>query len=203
MIFYAFLLGFIVSYVGSLTPSMLNISTIKISSEKGKTAAKQFSLGISIIVIFQVFIAFFFLKKLLKEPVFLELIQKGATVIFAILSFYFFRKARKEQAQTTSLQLPKNYFLSGVFLSTINLFSIPFYVAVAIFLVEKNELILENVNIILFSLGSFVGTYLILYHYILFADKIKTRIQKFTSYFNYLLAVLTGGVALISFFKML
>jgi len=203
MIFSAFLLGFIVSYLGSITPSMLNISAVKISVEKGKSAAKKFSLGISIVVIFQVFIAFFFLKKLLKEPVFLELIQKGATLIFGILSFYFFRKARKEQVQTTSLQMPQNYFFSGVFLSIINLFSIPFYVAIAIFLVEKNKLLLDTITIFLFSLGSFLGTYLILYHYILFADKIKTSIRKFSSYFNYILAALTGAVALISFFKML
>jgi len=198
-----FLLGFIFSYIGSISPSMLTITAVKISIEKNKTAAKRFSLGIAVVVIFQSFIALYFLKIILNNDDILELIQKTAIIVFALLSFYFFREEFKEKQEIVASKTTKNEFLSGVFLSLINLFSIPFYVGIAAFLNQSNWLFLDITSVCLFSLGSFIGTYVILYHYILFADKMKSKIEKFSRYFNYILGGITGIVAIISLLKML
>jgi len=76
MFFLPFILGFLVSYIGSITPSMLNITAIKISVEKNKSAAKKYAWGISFVVIFQSFFALYFLKIILNNPTVLSYIEK-------------------------------------------------------------------------------------------------------------------------------
>ncbi len=203
MFFLPFILGFLVSYIGSISPSMLNLSAVKISIENTKKEAYYFSWGISFVVIFQTFIALYFLKILINNSVILAILQKGATIIFAALSFYFFKEARKKQSNISVKKTSENKFFSGVFLSVINLFSIPFYVGVSLFFTKYEWMNFTLSSIVLFALGSFLGTYVILYHYILFADKIKSTITKVSHYFNYILSGITGLVAVISLIKML
>ncbi|MCF6169080.1 hypothetical protein [Lutibacter sp.] len=49
-----FIVGFITSFLGTLTPSMLNMTAAKISINKSKSDAVKFAVGVSIIVLFQV-----------------------------------------------------------------------------------------------------------------------------------------------------
>ncbi len=203
MSFFPFLLGFIASYVGSITPSMLNITAVKIGVEKSKSAAKKYAYGISFVVVFQSFFALYFLKIILNNPTILSYIERGATLVFALLSFYFLKKALQEATQVETAHIKMNDFFGGIFLSIINLFSIPFYVGVGALFNKYHWIQLNPISLILFSIGSFLGTYLILYHYILFADTMKTTITKFSKYFNYVLSGITGIVAIISLIKML
>lgn len=202
MLLLTFLLGFIISYIGSISPSMLNITAVKISLEKTKTAANQFAIGVSFVSLFQAFFALLFLKVILKNPVILDSLEKVAAIVFLLLSIFFFREARKEQ-QISASKTTKNGFISGAGLSLINLFSIPFYAGVAAVLNNNGWLNLELLSILLFSLGSTLGTYFILSHYILLADKIKPKIAQFSQYLNYVLSAITGVVALATLFKML
>ena len=203
MLFLSFFLGFSASYIGSITPSMLNITATKISLEKGKKTATQFAFGVSFIVLFQAFIGLFFLKTINQNPVILETIQKVATVIFIVLSIVFFRKAIQKQQEIPTQKPTKNGFLTGAGLSTVNMFSIPFFCGVAAVFKMYNWLELELLSIIIFSVGSSLGTFLILYNYVSLAEKIRPKIAKFSTFLNYVLSAITGIVAIISLIKML
>lgn len=48
-----FTLGFITSFLGMSIPSMLNMTTAKISLDKNRTAAIKYAIGVSIVVFFQ------------------------------------------------------------------------------------------------------------------------------------------------------
>lgn len=90
MLFLSFFLGFSSSYLGTITPSMLNITATKISIERTKKTAINFSIGVSIVVLFQAFFALLFLKVIQANPVILETIKSVAIVVFSMLSFVFF-----------------------------------------------------------------------------------------------------------------
>ena len=197
------LLGFVISYLGSITPSMLNITAVKISIDYNKKIAFRYVLGVSIVVIFQAFFALLFLKVILQNPLILETIEKASVFIFAILSIVFFRKAIQENQQIASEKSIKNGFLSGLGLSFINMFSIPFYAGIGAVFNNYNWLQLDIISITLFSFGSAFGTYLILDHYVLLAEKIKPKIAQFSKYLNYVLSLITGLVAFIALVKML
>lgn len=203
MFFLHFILGLVTAYIGSIPPSMLNVSATKISIEKNKKTAKRFAMGVSSVVFIQAFLALFFLNIINENPLILEYIKITSIVIFFLLSIVFLYKAIKEQKEDTSNLKVKNGFISGVGLSFLNMFAIPFYCGIGALFNLQGWLSLDLVSVILFVLGAVLGTYLILSHYILLAEKIKQHLVKFTKYLNYVLSAITGFVAIFSLFKML
>lgn len=203
MLFATFFIGMISSYLGSITPSMLNITATKISLEKGKKTASWFAVGVSFIVIFQAFFGLYFLKIINKNPFILQGIQIIAIVIFAVLSVVFFRKALHEKRQEPAKKISSNGFISGVGLSIINMFAIPFFCGVGALFDMYHLILLEPIDIVIFAIGSSLGTFFILYNYIVLAEKIKPKIARFTQYLNYILSAITGIVAIFSLVKLL
>jgi len=203
MLIIYFLLGFVISYIGSITPSMLNVTAAKISIEKNKKLAIEFAVGVSTIVLFQAFFALLFLKFIYQNPIVLESIEKVAIVVFAILSVVFFWKARQEQKEIVSKNQKRSGFITGMGLSLVNMFSIPFYSGVGVTLNMSGWFNLDTLSIGVFTLGAALGTFFILYHYIKLAEKIKPRLAKFSKYLNYFLSAITGIVAVISLIKIL
>ena len=202
MLFYSFILGFSSSYLGTIAPSMLNITATKISLEKNKKEAINYAIGVSIIVLLQAFIALLFLKTILNNPLILETIQKASIFIFGILSIVFFRKALQERKENFKKNKHKG-FITGIALSLINMFSIPFYCAVAGYFNMYGWLNLNTQSVVVFVIGSSLGTYFILYNYILLAQKIAHSLRRLTKYMNLALALITGTVALATFIKIL
>ena len=182
---------------------MLNITATKISIERTKKTAINFSIGVSIVVLFQAFFALLFLKVIQANPVILETIKSVAIVVFSMLSFVFFRKAIQEQKEIRSKKMTQNGFLTGVGLSAINMFSIPFYCGIGAFFNMYGWLELDTLSVFVFVIASSLGTFFILYHYVLLAEKIKPKIARFTKYLNFVLGGITGFVALISLIKLL
>jgi len=203
MLFLAFFLGFSTSYLGTVTPSMLNITATKISIEKNKKTAINFSIGVSCIVLFQAFFALFFLKIIHSHPIVIETIQSISIIVFIILSLFFFRMAIQEQKEIATKKNIKNGFLTGIGLSLINMFAIPFYCGVGATFEMYGWLNLDIIDVSIFVVGSALGTYLILYHYVLLAEKIKPKLAAFSKYLNFILGSITGIVALVSLLKLL
>ena len=203
MLFLTFFLGFSTSYLGTITPSMLNITATKISIDKNKKTAINFAIGVSFIVLFQAFFALLFLKVIHSNPIILETIQSVSIIVFTILSVFFFRKAILEQKEIATKKLTRSGFLTGIGLSLINMFSIPFYCGVGAAFNMYGWLKLDLISVSVFVVGSALGTYFILYHYVLLAEKIKPKIAKFSKYLNFVLGSITGIVALVSLIKLL
>ncbi len=84
-----FLFGFFVAFTGSITPSMLNMTVLKISRQKNRRASINYSLGVSIVVVLQAYIAVYLYHKSLEylNPAILESIERLGIGIFIILSF--------------------------------------------------------------------------------------------------------------------
>ena len=72
-----FFLGFFFSFVGSISPSMLNMTALKISLENGKKETYKYSLGVSFIVILQAYIAVFLTKYITENQVVLDYLEKS------------------------------------------------------------------------------------------------------------------------------
>jgi threonine/homoserine/homoserine lactone efflux protein len=199
-----FILGFIVSFSGTLVPSMLNMTTAKISLNKSKSEAIKFASGASIVVLAQVYIAILFTKFLGNNPAFIQLLQKIAIVIFAFLSVYFYRLSRKDKKATSSVKEKSgNSFLVGLLLSSLNMFSIPFYCAVTTSLDMAGWLHFTQKNILMFVVGSALGAFALLAMYASFAKKIQLKSASLAKNINLILSILTGGLALVTLFKFL
>lgn len=197
-----FLLGFIVSFLGSLTPSMLNMSALKASLERGKKAAFWLSIGVSFIVLIQVYIAVFITKIIIKNPMIIEWLEKSAILIFIGLSVYFYFQSKKEKREETNEQTTrKNNFVIGVILSVLNMFGVPFYCGIIASFDILGWMKFNQSSIWAFVIGSGLGTLGILMIYVYFSKIIQQKSGRFIKDINLVMSFLTGIVALITILK--
>ena len=197
-----FFFGFFFSFVGSITPSMLNMTSLKISLEKGREAANKYALGISLIVSLQTYIAVILTKYIAENPSILETLDKIGIVIFILLSYYFYKESKKDKINVEELKPKKeNPFLTGITLSSLNMFAIPFFCGTVILLDSFNLFIFEFIPILAFVFGSVLGTFYILFLYGKFAKIIQQKTGKLTKDINIILSIITAFVAIITIIK--
>ena len=203
IIIYQILFGFLFSFIGSITPSMLNMTALKISLEKNKKEATYYSLGISLIVFLQAYLAVLLTEFIAKNPTFIASLEKIGIVVFFLLSIYFYKQSKKSKIETKDIQSRKeNSFITGVVLSTLNMFGIPFFCGAIATLDAFNFFSFKTVSILLFVIGSVFGTFYILYLYGKYAKYIQKKAGKLIKDINLILSIITASVALITFVKM-
>ena len=196
---YHFLIGFIMSFLGSLFPSMLNMTSVKISIKETQKKALYFSAGVSLIVIIQAYIAVGFSKILLDNPRYLIVLQQVGTIVFIGLSLFFFNNVRKQKKKQLNNNSRKGKgFLSGILLSSLNMCAIPFYFGVTSFLVMMHWYKFTLINNIFFVLGSAVGTFSILLLYAYLAKKIENKIEYLANQMDLVLGIITGLIVIIN-----
>ena len=198
-----FFFGFFSSFIGSITPSMLKMTAIKVSLEKGIEASKKYALGVSFIAIPQVVIAVILTRYIAENPTILETLEKVGIIIFIGLSYYFYNESKKGKIKTESIKSKKeNPFLTGITLSFLNMFAIPFFCGIIVALDLFELFSFEVFPIFFFILGTILGTFCILFVYARFANIIQQKTGKLTKDINIILSVLTALVALITFIKL-
>ena len=198
-----FFFGFFSSFIGSITPSMLNMTAIRVSLEKGIEASKKYALGVSFVAIPQVVIAVILTKYIAENPTILETLEKVGIVIFIGLSYYFYNESKKGKIKTESIKSKKeNPFLTGITLSFLNMFAIPFFCGIIVALDLFELFSFEIFPILFFILGTIFGTFYILFVYARFANIIQQKTGKLTKDINIILSVLTALIAVITLIKL-
>jgi threonine/homoserine/homoserine lactone efflux protein len=193
------LYGFLIAYFAMITPGMLNMTALKVRLEIGKIESEKFALGAAFIIFIQAGIALFFADFLVKNPAVISFLKVVGIFVFFGLAIFFFRLSRKKIDLNTSVT-KGNYFFKGVLMSSLNMLSIPFYLAFSIFLAEKEWIVIEQPFIILYILGVFIGSILLFNTYIYFAKIIANKIAFIAHNINLILSglfVVLGIMALI------
>jgi len=204
LLFLHFIFGIITSFLGSLAPSMLNMTAAKISLNKGKSSAIKFAFGVSIIVLIQAYVATMFTRYLRENPSFVQSLQKIALVIFILLSVYFYTQFKKDKIKSSNKKKGyKNTFIVGLLLSSLNMFSIPFYCGITTALDVAGWLEFSQAYIISFVIGSAIGTFLLLFMYLNYAEKIQLKSKGLSKNLNLILSVLTAVLALVTLIKVI
>lgn len=196
-----FFLGLFFSFLGYTPPSVLNMTALKIRLNRDKKAFTQFTLGVSSIVFLQAYLSVYLTKYISNNLMFIEMLEKGGIVVLLILSFYFFKQNKKEKKKITIIKKNKNSFFTGILLSTLNMFAIPFFCGISAFLMTFNLMHFDSVSIALFVIGSVFGAFLILYLYGKYAYKIQRKTGNLTNNINLFLSIITASFALFTFLK--
>ncbi|MBC3845428.1 LysE family transporter [Winogradskyella echinorum] len=200
-----FFLGLIVALVGVIPPGLLNMTAARISLKEGAARGIMFSTGVSIIVFVQTYIAAIFARYLSNRPDVVEILQRVAFVIFVLITIYFLMLAskQKEAKAKTEIKSKHGRFLHGMLLSALNIFPIPYQAYMTITLASFKLMDFERTSIITYVTGASMGTFVALYFYIFFFDKIKDKKITSQKSMNYSIGIITGLVALITFINIL
>jgi threonine/homoserine/homoserine lactone efflux protein len=197
------LLGFIMAFISLIPPGMLNMTAVRTKIEKDQRSALLFALGAAIVVIPQAYIALAFAKYFVKHPEVIENLTMAGIVVLFVLSIVFFFQARKK-FKGEGKKEKGNFLIMGMFMSSMNMLAIPFYLVLSSVLETKGWLIMNQPYISIFVAGVFLGALALFAVYVLFASIIEKRAQFIARNINYILSLLffvLGILTLIKFLK--
>ncbi|WP_431156773.1 lysine transporter LysE [Winogradskyella poriferorum] len=200
-----FFLGLFVALIGVIPPGLLNMTAARISLKEGPGRGITFSSGVCLIVFIQTYIAAIFARYLSNRPDVVDILQRVAFVIFVLITIYFLviAKNHKEPIIKPEVRSKKSRFFHGMFLSALNVFPIPYQAYMTITLASFGWMNFERLSIITYVTGASMGTFVMLYFYIFFFDKIKDRSFTSQKSMNYSIGIITGIVALITLVNIL
>jgi len=198
-----FLATLVAAVVASAPPGLLNVNAAKISVEKGRKQGVIFSLGIAAMVMFQAYLAVRIAKFLSRNPDVIAWLMKAAVLIFAVLAIFFFIKASKTVKEQVVLKegSSRNSFTKGVFLAALNLLQIPFYSGLNTFFHSQHIMNYEIIDEVLFILGAGMGTFLVMYLYVFYFNRMETKTNRFSKNSNYILSGLMVVLLIITLIR--
>jgi threonine/homoserine/homoserine lactone efflux protein len=193
-------LGLIIALVGVVPPGLLNMTAAKISLKEGHTRGVVFSIGVSTIVLIQTYVAAIFASYLSHHSEIVEILQRVAFVVFVLITIYFLFIAKIEPKEVAEPEIrsKKSRFFQGVFMSGINVFPIPYQAYMTITIASFGWLDFNQISIISYVAGAAMGTFVMLYVYMFFFDRIKNKSITSQKSMNYLIGTVTGVISIIT-----
>ena len=195
-----FFLGLVIAFIGVIPPGLLNMTVAKISLKEGASRGILFALGVCLIVGVRTYLATIFSKYLSQHPEVIDILQRVALVIFILITIYYLVLARKQPKPNIDANVRSKHrrFFQGMLLSSLNVFPIPYQAYMTLTLSSFGLLSFKTYSVISYVAGATTGTFVMLYIYIFFFDKIKN--EKWTSQksMNYTIGFITGMIAVVT-----
>jgi threonine/homoserine/homoserine lactone efflux protein len=193
-------LAFIIALVGVVPPGLLNMTAAKISIKEGHTRGLVFSIGVCVIVVAQTLIALVFARYLSSHTDVVDILQRVALVIFVLITVYFLLLAKKEAKPKveSNVKSKKSRFFQGVLLSALNVFPIPYQAYMGITLASFKWLTFDPISIGSYVAGAVSGTFVMLYVYVFFFEKIKSKKIKSQKAMNFIIGSITGIISIVT-----
>ncbi|MDP5157883.1 MAG: lysine transporter LysE [Flaviramulus sp.] len=197
---FIFFLGLVIALIGVIPPGLLNMTAAKISLKEGHVRGVMFSIGVCVIVIAQTYLAAIFARYLSMHPEVVDILQRVAFIIFILITIYFLfiSKSKPQQQLQPKMKSKHSRFFQGMFLSAINVFPIPYQAYMTITLASFGWLDFNQISIISYVSGAAMGTFVTLYTYIFFFEKIKGKSFTSQKNMNYVIGSITGIIAIIT-----
>lgn len=191
--------------MGVIPPGLLNMTAAKISLKEGPARGIMFSVGVCVVVLLQTYLASVFAHYLSKHPEIIEILKRVALVIFVLITVYFLLIAKKETQDEVDLERKSKHsrFFQGMFLSAINVFPIPYQAYMTVTLASVGWLDFSQTSIMAYIAGAATGTFVMLYVYMFFFDKIKNKSITSQKSMNYLIGGITGVISIVTFIQII
>lgn len=194
--------GLILSFIGSLPFGLINITTSKISIEKGVRAALWFALGASIIELLQAFISISFAGLLIKGSSLSNAFGWFSFILFLMLGIYYLFFNKTKAAKDNAKNLKKGrLIISGISVSALNFMVFPYWIFYFTYLKKQAILSFEYPMQLVFALGVGSGTFLLLWLYAVLGKKLMQRFRLVDRYINKVIGIIFIGLALLTFFQ--
>ena len=197
---FIFFLGLFFAMIGVIPPGLLNMNAAKISLKEGHVRGIVFSIGVCVIVFAQTYLASIFARYLSKHPEVIGILRSVALVIFILITIYFLfiAKSAPKQQIDPKTKSKQSRFFQGMLLSAINVFPIPYQAYMTITLSSFGWMTFEKTSILSYVIGATTGTFVTLYMYIFFFDKIKEKPFTSQKNMNRIIGGITGIISIVT-----
>lgn len=179
------------------------MTVAKTCVEKDKRNGIYVAIGACIVNFLHAFLAILLAKYIFSHPTFRDVLLKVGLVVFAGLTVYFIIAAQKDKPKKTELSKKdsRRSFVKGFVIANLNIFPIPYFVFISTELSTNATNTYDWLHIFLFALSASLGTFSILYIYVVSFVKINKNTKSLSKYANYFMAVLMLVLFVITIFR--
>ena len=184
-----FLITYFAAFIGVVPPGLVNMTVAKTCVEKGKKSGFYVAIGAGIVILIQALVAVLLAKYIFDHPFVRRMLLRAGLVVFCILGIYFFIKARhKKGIKHNKQKANANSIFKGMLIAGLNVFPIPYFVAIAGAMDLSGGMEYDWSLISSFALAASAGSFTSLYLYVVLFDKIEKKAESFAKYSNYFMA---------------
>jgi threonine/homoserine/homoserine lactone efflux protein len=158
------LVGFLVSFIGSIPLGYLNIVGYEVFQQFGLNETIWYLLGVISIECVVIYLTLIFANQLMNNKKLIRFIEGFSVVFMFLLAFIFYSSATKETAQTSVLEKYIDYspYVVGVILSCLNFIQIPFWTGWNLYLLNGNYIEISKARKYFYVIGTVIGTYFVI-----------------------------------------
>jgi threonine/homoserine/homoserine lactone efflux protein len=176
MIVQVFLVGLVLSFIGSIPPGTLNLAVLQLGMEHKIKAALRFALAVSIIEYPYAWIAVVFEDWVTSSPIIVDNFQLITAIVMTVIGAFSIWSARKPSE--FSVRFNESGFRRGLILSILNPMAIPFWIAYTAFLKSQGWIDLSTQwHVHSYVLGTSVGVMLLLTLFAFLAQRLASYVK--------------------------
>lgn len=200
-----FLIAVLISFAGSLPFGMVNMSVAHTAIRKGMGPAMFMAAGVSLVELIQAFVALEFTSLFNENTQIERMFQLIAMVAFFSggIYFLFFAKPKPATESDEPIGRRRNHFFKGMFLSSLNLLAIPFWISFAAILSANDLLEKDNLHVFVFAVGTAVGTFGLLFFYSLLGAKVFSKSEQIKKWINLFIGLLLIGFGVYQIYELM
>lgn len=154
------LIGFLVSFIGSIPLGYLNIVGFQIYTTLGIRSTITYLFGVITIEFFFIYFSLLFADQLIKMTKFIRFIECFSVLFMFFMAYVFYFGFKSETLNSTTISKYANYpFWFGMILSGSNLIQIPFWTSWNLYLLNENYIEISKSKKYFYILGTISGTF--------------------------------------------
>ncbi|WP_421830085.1 LysE family transporter [Larkinella sp.] len=191
-----FVVGWVVSFLGSLPPGVLNLTIVRVSLRQGLRAALEFALACTLIEFLYGYIAVW-LTEQIAPYAFFKLLTDGFTLLLLLmLGLYYLRK--QSRPPTPADRPATSAFGLGLGLSVVNVAAFPFWLFYTVLLTRKGWVSLAgSPSVLVYVLGIALGTLTGLWFFVGVSQRLNAILATHLHRFDRVMGWLFVGLAII------
>lgn len=176
MIVQVFLVGLIISFIGSIPPGTLNLAVLQLGMEQKVKTALRFAMAVSIIEYPYAWIGVVFEDWVTSSPLIVDNFQLITAIVMTVIGAFSIWSARKPSE--FSVRFNESGFRRGIILSILNPMAIPFWVAYTAFLKSQGWIDLSTPWLVhSYVLGTAVGVMILLIIFAFLAKRLAHYVK--------------------------
>ena len=180
-------IGFILAFVGFITPAMLNMTTVRTSIEQGRGQGILFGAGAATVNSIHGLLAFTFLRYLDANPDIILWLKRIGIIVLISLAFFFYNKSKKVvKAKDKKGNMPP--YFEGLIMSSINMLGLSYYFTIALLLDAQSYISATAPYVYFMAVGVFLGGTTMFAIYSIAAETIARKSEYVTKNINLILS---------------
>jgi hypothetical protein len=177
------LVGFLVSFIGSLPLGYLNIVGLEIFSEWGISPLLSYLFGVIIVEAFVIYFTVIFSKLLSESKKLMRFIDFFAIFFLLVIAYLFYAYSNQGAENHNYLEYYVQYspILIGIVLCGLNFLQIPFWLGWNLYLLNANYIVLTSKLKYHYILGTLIGTFFGMLAVIILLDSLSQKILDYSA----------------------